>query len=92
MASFCAGISLGDAHKLGDIFNGINLQERPIIEILTTSGVEGLLKLAQDQFDFQLSPDGYIAKCHLCQDIRSHIVQMTDQFEELTPIEFYRYL
>ncbi len=92
IASFCAGISLGDAHKLGEIFNGIDLQQRPIIEILATSGVQGLLKLAQDQFDFQISKEGYIAKCHLCQDIRSHIVQMTDQFEELTPVEFYRYL
>jgi len=92
IASFCAGISLGDAHKLGAIFNGIDLRQRPIIEILTNFGVEGLLKLAQDQFDFQISPEGYIAKCHLCQDIRSHIVQITDQFEELTPVEFYRYL
>jgi len=92
IVSFCSGISLGDAHNLGEIFNGIDLQERPIVELLATSGVEGLLKLAQDQFDFETSPNGYIAKCHLCQDIRAHIVQMTDQFEELTPVEFYRYL
>ncbi len=92
IVSLCAGISLGDAHHLREIFEGIDLQERPIIEILATSGVEGLLKLAQDQFDFQPSPEGYIAKCHLCQDIRAHIVQMTDQFEELTPVEFYRNL
>jgi len=83
---------LGDAHNLNSIFEGIDLQQRPIIEILATSGVEGLLKLARDQFDFQLSPEGYIAKCHLCQDIRAHIVQRTDQFEELRPVEFYRYL
>jgi len=92
IASFCAGISLGDAKKLGEIFEGIEIQERPILEILANTGVEGLLKLAQDQFNFQVSPDGYISKCHLCQDIRAHIVQMTDQFEELTPVEFYRYL
>lgn len=92
ITSFCAGISLGDAHNLNLIFEGIDLQQRPIIEILATSGVEGLLRLAQDQFDFQLSPDGYIAKCHLCQDIRAQIVQRTDQFEELRPVEFYRYL
>lgn len=92
IVSFCAGISLGDAHQLGDIFEGIELQDRPILEILANSGVEGLLKLAQDQFDFQVSPEGYIAKCHLCQDIRTHIVRVTDQFDELKPIEFYRYL
>ena len=92
IVSFCAGISLGDAHNLGKIYEGIELQDRPILEILATTGVEGLLKLAQDQFDFQVSPEGYIAKCHLCQDIRAHIVRMTDQFEELKPIEFYKYL
>ena len=92
IASFCAGISLGDARKLGAIFEGIDIQERPILEILSASGVEGLLKLAQDQFNFHVSPEGYISKCHLCQDIRSHIVQITDQFEELNPVEFYQYL
>jgi hypothetical protein len=92
ITSFCAGISLGDAHRLDEIFEGISFQERPLLEILATSGVEGLLKLAQDQFDFRPSPEGYIAKCHLCQDIRSHIVQLTDQFYELTPLEFYQYL
>ncbi|UCE07225.1 MAG: radical SAM protein [bacterium] len=92
ISSFCAGISLGDAHNLGGFFKGIDLQERPILEILATSGVEGLLKLARDQFDYQVLPGGYIAKCHLCQDMRAHIVQFTDQFEELKPIEFYRNL
>ena len=92
IASLCAGISLGDAHQLGDIFEGVDLQQRPIIEILVTSGVEGLLKLAQDQFDYQVLPEGYIAKCHLCQDIRAHIVRVSDQFEELKPMEFYRNL
>jgi len=92
ISSFCTGISLGNAHKLREIYGGIDLQERPILEILATSGVEGLLRLAQDQFDYQVLSEGYMAKCHLCQDIRAHIVQMTDQFVELTPIEFYRYL
>lgn len=92
IASLCAGISLGDARQLGNIYQGIDLQQRPILEILVTSGVAGLLKLAQDQFDYPVLPEGYIAKCHLCQDIRAHIVRATDQFEELKPVEFYRNL
>ncbi len=92
IASFCAGLSLGDAHQLGSLIEGIDLAERPILDILVHSGVEGLLKLAQDQFNFQPDPQGYIAKCHLCQEIRTHIVQYTDQFIELTPVEFYKYL
>lgn len=92
IVSFCAGISLGDARNLSELYANIHLEERPILEILATSGVEGLLRLAIDQFDFQPAADGYIAKCHLCQEIRAHIVQMTDQFEELKPVEFYQYL
>ena len=92
ISSFCAGITLGDAHYLEKIFEGIDLKNRPILEILATKGVQGLLKLAKDQFDFQPSHEGYISKCHLCQDIRAHIVQVTDQFEELRPIEFYQNL
>lgn len=92
IVSLCAGISLGAAHELGEIYQGVDLQQRPILEILVTSGVEGLLQLAQDQFDYPVLPEGYIAKCHLCQDIRAHIVRATDQFEELKPVEFYRNL
>lgn len=92
IASFCSGISLGNAHHLGAIFEGIDLETKPILEILATSGMQGLLKLAQDQFDFHIAEEGYIAKCHLCQDIRAHIVQRTDQFDELSPVEFYHYL
>lgn len=90
--SFCAGISLGNANDLGKLYSGVSLQERPIIEILVTSGVEGLLALAQNQFDYKVREEGYMAKCHLCQDIRSHITSLTDQFEELKPVEFYRNL
>ncbi|MDZ7263886.1 MAG: radical SAM protein [candidate division KSB1 bacterium] len=92
IAQFCTGISLGKSGDLGQLFGGIPLQTRPLLDMLVTSGVAGLLKFAQDQFDFQPNPEGYIAKCHLCQDIRQHIVQRTDQFEELAPMEFYSYL
>lgn len=90
--SFCAGLSLGNAAELGGIYSGVPLQARPIIEILVNSGVEGLLALAINQFDFKVRGEGYMAKCHLCQDIRSHIVSLTDQFDELAPVEFYRNL
>ncbi|MFZ5515392.1 MAG: radical SAM protein [Candidatus Zhuqueibacterota bacterium] len=90
--SFCAGLSLGKSWDLGRIYAGIDLSALPIIEILVDSGVEGLLKFAQDQFDYRVREDGYMAKCHLCQDIRAHIVSLTDQFEELAPIDFYRNL
>lgn len=90
--SFCAGISLGNARYLRELYEGIDLQKFPILEILATKGVEGLLKFAKDQFNYAERRDGYIAKCDLCQDIRKHITANTDQFEELTPVEFYQNL
>jgi len=89
---FCAGLSLGKAWDLGRLYSGIDLSALPLIEILVTSGVEGLLNFAQNQFDYRIRDEGYMAKCHLCQDIRAHIVSLTDQFDELTPIDFYRNL
>ncbi len=90
--SFCAGISLGNARDLGKIYKGIDLQKFPILEILSTQGVEGLLKFGKDQFNYVERPAGYIAKCDLCQDIRQLITSITDQFAELTPVEFYQNL
>jgi hypothetical protein len=92
IVSFCAGISLGDARDLAKLYAGIDLTERPLLEILLETGVEGLFKLAKDQFDYVEQEAGYIAKCHLCQDIRRHIISITNQFDELKPVEFYRYL
>jgi len=90
--SFCAGLSLGNSQRLGEIYSGVNLQDRPIIEILVNSGVEGLLALGENQFDYKVRAEGYIAKCHLCQDIRSHIISLTDQFDDLAPVDYYRNL
>jgi len=89
IVSFCAGITLGNARDLGRLFEGIELTEKPILEILGNSGPYGLLKLAQGQFEYIISPEGYMTKCHLCQDIRAHIVRITDQFDELKTKEFY---
>ncbi|MBD3288823.1 radical SAM protein [candidate division KSB1 bacterium] len=90
--SFCAGISLGNARNLGELYQGIELENFPLLELLASKGVEGLLLFAKERFNYAELADGYIAKCDLCQDIRKHIVAFTDQFKELTPVEFYQNL
>ncbi|GAH50113.1 unnamed protein product [marine sediment metagenome] len=42
-------------------------------------------------FGYQESPEGYLSKCHLCLDLRKHLVSKKE-FEELTPKEFYLHL
>ncbi len=84
---FCGGISLGDAHDLDAIFSGVDLDKRPVLSAIVTL-VEHLYRLGK-KFGYQDLPKGYVSACHLCLDIRRHLVQQTDEFEELTPRQLY---
>jgi len=85
---YCAGISLGDARDLDALYQGINLDELPILQALLT-GLEQLYRLGKE-FGYA-EQVGYISKCHLCVDIRRHLVR-TGQFKELKPRAFYEHL
>jgi len=87
MGGFCGGISLGDAHDLSLIFRGIDLDKRPVLKALVT-GIEELYKIGKE-FGYEDLPEGYVSPCHLCIDIRKHLIQKTDEFEELRPKELY---
>ncbi|MBE0512225.1 radical SAM protein [Candidatus Bathyarchaeota archaeon] len=89
MTGYCGGISLGDARNL-ELIHQIDLDERPIVDALVTD-LEKLHDLGK-QFGYKQRSEGYVSKCHLCVDIRKHIAQQTDEFEELNPREFYRHL
>ncbi len=94
ISGYCAGISLGDARDLEKICqDGINLDENPIIEILVSpKGIMKLFEYAVKEYGYRERNDGYVSKCHLCLDIRKHIVEQTDDFNELKPRDFYRHL
>ncbi|MBS7653779.1 4Fe-4S cluster-binding domain-containing protein [Candidatus Bathyarchaeota archaeon] len=94
ISGYCAGISLGDARDLEKICqDGVNLDEHPIIEILASPrGVMKLFEYAVREYGYREKDNGYVSKCHLCLDIRKHIVEQTDEFSELKPRDFYRYL
>lgn len=85
----CAGISIGDAHDLPSAYNNFSFADNPVIEILCTSGVQGLYEMAVRNYDY-LAKKSYAGKCDLCVDIRRHLVLNEAPFEELTPKEFYR--
>jgi len=72
---------LGDWWNLNELLEeGINLGRYPILGFL----------INQD-FGYQESKEGYVSKCHLCVDIRKHLLTK-QKFEELKPKEFYFYL
>ncbi|RLF23684.1 MAG: hypothetical protein DRM97_04475 [Thermoprotei archaeon] len=89
---YCAGISLGDARRLNEMVeNGIELDDRPILQALCM-GLGHLYRFAVENYGYRERRDGYISKCHLCLDIRRHIVERSKEFKELQPLEFYRHL
>jgi len=91
MTGYCAGISLGDGREIDSICQGINLDRRPILNALSND-LKSLFEFGVKEFDYKERVQGYISKCHLCVDLRRHIAQKTDQFEELRPREFYYHL
>jgi hypothetical protein len=91
MPGFCGGISLGSWFDLDHLLaEGIELDERPILNYLVNSDMEGLFHFAQD-FGYQEAEQGYISRCHLCLDIRKYLAAKQD-FIELRPKEFYEHV
>ncbi|MEM2924574.1 MAG: radical SAM protein [Methanocellales archaeon] len=88
ITGYCGGISLGDARELKSI-REIDLDEHPILEALATD-IKKLYELGVE-FGYR-EREGYISKCHLCVDIRRHLIQQTDEFKELSPRDFYFHL
>jgi hypothetical protein len=91
MTGYCGGISLGDARDIASICQGIDLNEHPILNALATD-LKTLFELAAEESNYEQRGEGYISKCHLCVDLRRHIAQETDEFQELRPREFYDHL
>lgn len=80
---------MGDARKL-DPIRQIDLDERPILGALVTD-LKKLYEIGKG-FGYEERSEGCVSKCHLCVDIRKHIAQQTEEFDELRPREFYYHL
>lgn len=91
-AGLCAGLSLGNAFDLSSLYQSVDLDERPLLKILYEEGIEALFKWAVEQHGYRERPEGYIAKCHLCLDIRRFLVRKGQLYPELAPLEFYQHL
>ncbi|MEM3467164.1 MAG: radical SAM protein [Thermoproteota archaeon] len=91
MPGYCGGISLGDIRDLNTLTQGVDLQDKPVLRMLVES-MGNLYEFAYREFNYREKKEGYISKCHLCIDIRRHIVQQTDEFKELQPRELYSQL
>lgn len=85
----CTGIVLGSALNLSELFKKKDWSDRPLIQHLLTGGVEALYKWAISSFNYTEDIMGYTSKCHLCLDIRRHLVHTGVDLVELNPKSFY---
>ena len=88
VAGYCGGISLGHWKDLQNLI--VDFERQPVLKYLIEEDMEGLFKFATEH-GFQESDDGYVSNCHLCLDIRRHLVK-NGEFPELSPKAFYENL
>jgi len=68
------GICIGNARQrpLGEILASFDPEAHPIISVLMNEGPIGLTRLPEAE-GFQLREEGYVDKCHLCHEVRTHL-------------------
>ncbi len=94
--AFCGGLTLGDWRDLGRLLDDFQ-EDRypPLIAALIEGGPYRVYEMAQEQYGYDPRPEGYAGKCHLCVDVRRHLVAVgaaeegADEFLELRPQGFY---
>jgi len=89
ISGFCGGLTIGDWHDLPHLLADFRAgRYPPLVEVLVKQGPYGLCRLAEREFGYSLLAEGYTGKCHLCVDVRRHLVERSD-FAELRPPGFY---
>lgn len=87
--AFCGGLRIGDWHALEDLLQAFRAGKFPdLIRMLVEGGPNQLARWAQTQAGYKPLSEGYAGKCHLCVDVRKHLVNVASH-PELEPIGFY---
>jgi len=88
----CAGILLGDAsgEDVGTIWRRLEADhgDRPIVGTLARAGPAGLLPMAEAA-GYRRRPGGYASRCHLCWEVRAHLVRAGLGGDEMGPKWMY---
>lgn len=88
---YCGGISYGDCRDLDSLLReGIQPEKHPVLSFLINEDLQGLFNFSKE-YGYKEAHTGYFSKCHLCTDMRKHLVR-TGDFQELQPKEFYMHL
>jgi hypothetical protein len=88
---YCGGISIGDCRDLDRLLQeGIQTDEFPVLKFILDDDFSGMLSFSRERGYVELE-SGYLSKCHLCVDMRKHLVGH-GEFRELGPAAFYEQL
>lgn len=72
-----------------DVGKNLDKNKYPFINILYMEGINGLYKIAKAKYNFK-SKEAYLSKCHLCYEIRRHLIKNTNvESPDLCPAEYY---
>jgi len=88
--SSCAGIRLGSWRELDAVVSQYRQGKfHPVVALLIDEGPFGLYQWAMDEYDYHPLDGGYAGKCHLCVDVRRHLVAVGIDQDILAPQAFY---
>jgi hypothetical protein len=92
ISGFCGGLTIGSWRELPQVLDDFRSgRYPPLIETLIERGPYGLAQMAGEDHGYEPDHVGYTGKCHLCVDVRRHLVRSHD-FSELRPLSFYDHL
>ncbi len=87
--AWCGGLAIGDWRDLSQVIDSFQEEQYPpLVEVLVEHGPYGLYEMAGERYGYQPRAEEYTGKCHLCVDVRRHLVD-TGDFVELCPRGFY---
>jgi hypothetical protein len=87
--NYIPGLCSGLAIKRDDLGKPIKPEEYPFLSILFKVGINGLFGVAVKSYKFE-PEENYLSKCHLCSEIRRHLViEKGVETRELQPRGYY---
>ena len=88
--AFCGGIALGRWYDLAALVKDHrDAHFEPMIQMLIEGGPYNLCQFAKKSSDYRDLEEGYAGKCHLCVDVRRHLIGEGGFMENLNPVGFY---
>jgi len=88
--NYIPGLCSGLAIFRDDLGAPLPAAKYPVLTQLFRKGIRGIFEFASEHYAFTPTKTGYINKCDLCNEIRTHLVSSNyNASNELEPGEFY---